>query len=99
LFEDKKLTLDIDYRGTVASVGYVGWATLGGYGPFSSSHGLGVDQILSAKLVNAKGELVEASEELLQAIRGAGGSFGVIVELTIKVYPLKEVSKFPTSEE
>ncbi|KAI0904865.1 hypothetical protein F4823DRAFT_169029 [Ustulina deusta] len=77
--------------GTVASVGYVGWATLGGYGPFSTSHGLGVDQIVAAKVVNAKGELVEADAELLQGIRGGGGIFGVIVELTIKVYPLKEL--------
>lgn len=73
-------------------MGYVGWATLGGYGPFSTSHGLGADQIVSAKVVNAKGELVEADSELLQGIRGGGGIFGVIVELTIKVYPLKEVS-------
>ncbi|KAI0886631.1 FAD-binding domain-containing protein [Annulohypoxylon maeteangense] len=75
--------------GTVASVGYVGWATLGGYGPFSSSHGLGVDQIVGAKVVKAKGELVDAGEELLRGIRGAGGIFGVITELTVKIFPLK----------
>ncbi|KAI1435907.1 hypothetical protein GGR50DRAFT_686711 [Xylaria sp. CBS 124048] len=77
--------------GSVASVGYVGWATLGGYGPFSLKYGLGVDQITGAKLVNAKGELIEAGADLLQGIRGGGGNFGVIVELTIKVYPLKEL--------
>ncbi|KAI1819656.1 FAD-binding domain-containing protein [Xylaria intraflava] len=95
LFRD--LTSYLDARGlvtpvgTVASVGYVGWATLGGYGPFSARYGLGVDQIVGAKLVNAKGDLVEAGAELLQGIRGGGGIFGVIVELTIKVYPLKEL--------
>ncbi|KAI0189765.1 hypothetical protein EV127DRAFT_340548 [Xylaria flabelliformis] len=77
--------------GTVASVGYVGWATLGGYGPFATSHGLGVDQIVGAKIVNAKGELIDADEELLRGIRGGGGIFGIIVELTIKVYRLKEL--------
>ncbi|KAI0403717.1 hypothetical protein F4802DRAFT_284314 [Xylaria palmicola] len=93
----RDLAKELDARGlitpmgTVASVGYVGWATLGGYGPFSTSHGLGVDQIVGAKLVNAKGELVVADAELLQGIRGGGGIFGVIVELTIKVYPLKEL--------
>ncbi|KAI0968680.1 hypothetical protein F4678DRAFT_442477 [Xylaria arbuscula] len=95
LFRDLARELDarglITPVGTVASVGYVGWATLGGYGPFSTSHGLGVDQIVSAKVVNAKGELVNANAELLQGIRGAGGIFGVIVELTVKVYPLKEL--------
>ncbi|GFF43959.1 6-hydroxy-D-nicotine oxidase [Aspergillus lentulus] len=74
--------------GTVPSVGYVGWATYGGYGPFSSHWGLGVDQILGATLINPDGEIIAADEALLQGIRGAGGLFGVIVDLTIKVYPL-----------
>jgi FAD/FMN-containing dehydrogenase len=78
--------------GTIASVGYVGWATLGGYGPFSALYGLGADQIVGAKIVNATGELVVANDQMLRGIRGGGGIFGVIVELTIKVYPLKEVS-------
>ncbi|CAK7230296.1 hypothetical protein SBRCBS47491_007538 [Sporothrix bragantina] len=77
--------------GSIGSVGYTGWATLGGYGPFSPRLGLGVDQILSARLVNPKGELIEAGEELLTGIRGGGGIFGVIVETTIKAYPLKEI--------
>lgn len=80
------------HSGSVSSVGYVGWSTNGGYGPFSTLHGLGLDSIVGAKLVNYKGDLVEASDELLKGIRGAGNIFGVIVELTIKVYPLKEVS-------
>lgn len=73
----------------------MGWSTAGGYGPFSSLYGPGVDQIVGAKLVDSKGELVDASEELLKGIRGAGGIFGVIVELTIKVFPLKEASDAP----
>jgi FAD/FMN-containing dehydrogenase len=56
-------------------------------------YGLGVDQIVGAKIVNAKGELVEANDEMLKGIRGGGGIFGVIAELAIKVYPLKEVSR------
>ena len=74
-------------------MGYVGWATLGGYGPFSGMYGLGADQIEGARLVDARGELIDADEELLKGIRGGGGIFGVIVELTVKVYPLKEVSE------
>ncbi|RYP14338.1 hypothetical protein DL765_006441 [Monosporascus sp. GIB2] len=46
-------------------------------------------QIIGAKLVNLKGELVNAEDELLKGIRGGGWIFGVIVELTIKAYPLK----------
>jgi hypothetical protein len=36
---------------------------------------------------------VDADREKLKGIRGAGGNFGVIVELTIKVYPLKNVGQ------
>jgi FAD/FMN-containing dehydrogenase len=86
----EKLTLP---TGNVGWVGWVGWATLGGYGPTSSAYGLGVDQIVGAKIVNAKGELVTASSRELRGIRGAGGNFGVIVEVTSTIYPAKEVSR------
>ncbi|OBT84640.1 hypothetical protein VE02_05460 [Pseudogymnoascus sp. 03VT05] len=77
---------------TVGScLGFVGWSTYGGYGPVMSRYGLGVDNILAAKVVNAKGEVVVANKELLRDIRGAGGALGVIVELTVKVYPLGQV--------
>lgn len=78
--------------GSCSDVGYVGWATYGGYGPFSANYGLGVDQILGAKVVDDGGDIVEADEKLLKGIRGAGGVFGIIVEVTIKVYPLKNAS-------
>ncbi|KAJ5380059.1 uncharacterized protein N7496_002487 [Penicillium cataractarum] len=38
------------------------------------------------------GDLVEADEGMLEVIRGAGGTIGVVVEMTIAVFPLKEVS-------
>ncbi|KAF3025912.1 hypothetical protein E8E14_014896 [Neopestalotiopsis sp. 37M] len=76
--------------GTIATVGYTGWATLGGYGPFSSLYGMGVDQIVGAKLVDATGSLVDANDEMLRGIRGGGGILGAIVELTIKVYALEK---------
>jgi FAD/FMN-containing dehydrogenase len=79
--------------GSCPTVGYVGWSILGGYGPTVTKFGLGVDQIVGAKLVNWKGELIEADAEILKGIRGGGGNFGVIVELTIKVYPLNAVSQ------
>ena len=78
--------------GSLGFVGLVGWSTYGGYGPLASHYGLGLDNILGAKVVNAKGEVVVADKELLKCIRGAGGAFGVIVELTVKVYPLNHVS-------
>jgi FAD/FMN-containing dehydrogenase len=52
---------------------------------------MGVDLILGAKLVNHEGRVVEADERMLQAIRGGGGTLGVIVEMRIKVFPLDKV--------
>jgi FAD/FMN-containing dehydrogenase len=78
--------------GYFPSIGYVGWAICGGYGLLTSSLGLGVDQILRARVVTAEGNIVEADAELLKGIRGAGGNFGVVVEVGIKTYPMEKVS-------
>ncbi|KAJ4413984.1 hypothetical protein N0V82_008194 [Gnomoniopsis sp. IMI 355080] len=77
--------------GSIGSVGYVGWSANGGYGPFAHLYGLGVDQIVGAKLVDYKGDLLDAPDELLKGIRGAGTIFGAIVELTVKVFPLNNM--------
>ncbi|KAF5862908.1 hypothetical protein ETB97_010949 [Aspergillus alliaceus] len=77
--------------GTISPVGYVGWAMYGGYGPYSTQFGLGVDHIIAAKIINAQGALVEADADLLKAIRGAGGAFGVLVEVTIQVHRLDKI--------
>lgn len=74
-------------------MGYVGWATLGGYGLFAPLYGLGVDQIVGAKLVTATGEVIDCTEEVLKGVRGGGCTLGVIVEVTVKVYALKQVSR------
>jgi FAD/FMN-containing dehydrogenase len=78
--------------GTIPFIGYVGWSTYGGYGPFSAQYGLGCDNIIGAKVVDWRGEVVKADTDMLRGIRGAGGAFGPIVELTIKLYPLENVS-------
>lgn len=75
----------------IPTVGYTGWATLGGYGPFAPHFGLGVDQIVGARVVNGNGELIDADQKMLKGIRGGGGNLGVVVQLTIKVYPLQKV--------
>lgn len=79
--------------GLVATVGFIGWSTFGGYGSFMNHFGMGKDNILGAEIVNAQGELVEANEEVLKAIRGAGGALGVITSLRVKTYPLTKVNQ------
>ncbi|KAH7126003.1 D-lactate dehydrogenase [Dactylonectria macrodidyma] len=77
--------------GSAPMVGWIGWATHGGYGPFVANYGLGVDQIIAAKVADHTRNIVTADDRMLAAIRGGGGCMGVIVEVTIKVYPLDEV--------
>ncbi|KAL4993780.1 hypothetical protein BDV10DRAFT_199321 [Aspergillus recurvatus] len=77
--------------GQAKSVGYVSWACGGGYGFYVGTYGFGVDQILAARVVLAGGHIVDTDEdpELLWALRGAGaGTFGVVTELHVKVYPV-----------
>ncbi len=77
--------------GASNTVGWVGWATHGGYGPFEGVFGLGVDQLIEARMVDHEGRVLDADEDLLYGIRGAGSAFGVIVSLKIKIYRLKKV--------
>lgn len=67
----------------------------GGASITTSVTGFGSDQIIAARMIDAQGNLVEVTQEkqpdLLYAIRGAGQFFGLITELTIKVWPLAEL--------
>ncbi|PVH83496.1 FAD-binding domain-containing protein [Cadophora sp. DSE1049] len=72
-------------------VGWAGWAFAGGFGPLVNAYGLGVDQIVSARIVTSDGGVKEADPELLWGIKGAGGAFGVITELMIRVHPLTKM--------
>lgn len=67
----------------------------GGASITSSITGFGSDQILSARMIDAKGDLIDVTEEkepnLLRAIRGAGQFFGLVTELVIRAHPLTEL--------
>ena len=68
----------------------------GGSAITNSITGFGSDQIISARLVTAKGELLEVNQDLqpdlLWALRGAGQFFGLVTQLVIKAYPLTLLS-------
>lgn len=64
----------------------------GGHSIGSRNFGLGADQLITAKLVLANGKLVTISacenSDLFFAIRGGGGgTYGIVVEETVKAYP------------
>src|ERR1700753_1574472 len=82
--------------GTVGSVGFAGLTLGGGYGTLIGVAGLGVDNLLSAEVVLADGEVVTAGPEehpdLFWALRGGGGNFGVVTEIRTRLYPLATVT-------
>lgn len=86
------LTLHALVTGTVSTVGFIPSTIGGGLTILAPLVGYGSDNVVSARLVTASGELVTASEtenaELLYAIKGAGQFFGVVTSLTVKVHPI-----------
>ena len=78
--------------GSGNTVGVIPYFINGGTSIYSPLTGYACDNIVSARLVTANGQIVEVEEtqnqDLLWALRGAGQFFGLVLELTIKTYPL-----------
>ncbi|KAI8468062.1 MAG: hypothetical protein J3K34DRAFT_523261 [Monoraphidium minutum] len=83
--------------GTYPQIGFGGILLAGGYGAFTRKFGLLSDSLISAKMVDAKGQLLSVDEEshpdLLFALRGGGGgTYGIVVEATIRLFEIPVVT-------
>jgi FAD/FMN-containing dehydrogenase len=76
--------------GVVSATGIAGLSLHGGMGFLTRKYGLTSDNILSAEVVTADGQVVNTDEnnniDLLWALRGGGGSFGVVTSFKFKAY-------------
>jgi FAD/FMN-containing dehydrogenase len=81
--------------GSSPDVGVVGYTLGGGVSWLARKHGLAANSVLAVELVTADGRLVRADREnepeLFWALRGGGGSFGVVTALEFALYPIREV--------
>jgi hypothetical protein len=81
--------------GSARDVGVVGYTLGGGLSWFARSHGLAANHVLAAEIVTTDGVLrrVDADHDpdLFWAIRGGGGSFGVVTALEFRLFPIMTV--------
>ena len=78
--------------GTNTDTGIAGLTLGGGHGWLGGKYGLTCDNLISADVVTAGGELLHVNDaenpDLFWAIRGGGGNFGVVTSFEYQLHPV-----------
>jgi len=81
--------------GTSPDVGVVGYTIGGGIGWLGRTYGLAANNVEAFEVVTADGRIVRADArsepDLFWALRGGGGSFGVVTAIELRLLPITEV--------
>ena len=81
--------------GSSPDVGVMGYTLGGGLSWLGRKYGIGANQVTAIEVVTASGDLVRtdwANEpDLFWALRGGGGSFGIVTAIEFNLFPIEEV--------
>ena len=81
--------------GSSPDVGIVGYSLGGGVSWLGRRYGLAANSVTAVELITADGELIRVDSDhhpdLFWALRGGGGSFGIVTAIEFNLFPLREV--------